>query len=214
MYRENARIRNSSSHLDVDSCARGAPCWRDASFGLPKPVPPYVRAWILLDTSMTRALQQTFGPEMSVQVVHDSSGSLLADERTLLNTTDQAGHVREVVLWCGRQSRLVARTVYVSSKLRAHQELNSLGSRPLGELLFARDTPRWLKREFTVIEAHMALFALVRRAPGTADTPCWARRTVFLLEHEHLLVTEIFLPAMFSQGCVAPPNDLLSGDES
>ncbi len=160
---------------------------------------------------MTRALQQAFGGTVTVKVLGDRSGNLLPDEVALLDTPARAGHVREVILQCGQRARMAARTVYVSTTLCADLKLRSLGARPLGELLFAEGPPEWLKREFAVIEAGTPLSMLVRRATGRSDERCWARRTVFLLGHERLLVTEIFLPAMLPQGLTVPTSHSSNG---
>ncbi len=148
---------------------------------------------------MTQALQQAFGATVKVQVLCDGSGKLLADEVALLDAPVHAGHVREVILTCGPMARMAARTVYVSTTLRADLKLRSLGARPLGELLFAGGAPRWSLRECATLSAHAPLFALIRRAGGRVRPPCWARRTVFLFHGQRLLVTEIFLPAMFRE---------------
>ncbi len=160
---------------------------------------------------MTQALQQAFGATVKVQVLCDGSGKLLADEVALLDAPVHAGHVREVILTCGPMARMAARTVYVSTTLRADLKLRSLGARPLGELLFAEGQPEWLKREFAMIEAGTPLSMLVRRATGRSDERCWARRTVFLLGHERLLVTEIFLPAMLPPGLTVPTSHSSTG---
>lgn len=184
---------------DTEAGVIAASCWRPVSHGLPLGVPSSVKAWILLDSSMTRMLQKTFGREVNINVLCDSSGPLLKDEAPLLNTQDPVGHVREVSLKCGERSRVAARTVYVASRLRAHHDLASLGQRPLGELLFAKGSPAWLLRECVLLDEWMPLFRLVRHAAGDTVGSCWARRTVFLFEGERLLVTEVFLPAMFAQ---------------
>lgn len=178
--------------------------WRDASAGLPDDVPPSVRPWILLATSMTQALQQAFGIDLHVRVLHDASGPLLADESGLLAASAGSGCVREVALHTDSEVLLAARTVYLPGHSGAHRKLASLGSRPLGELLFAEGEPRWLQRQFVLLDSRAPLFVLVRRVAADTVHSCWARRTVFLFGHQRLVVTEIFLPAMFSRKLIAP----------
>ncbi len=175
------------------------PGWRDVSLGLPDVVSSVVQAWLLHDGSVTERLSETFSDEVEVNVLHDASGLLLNDECELLNTKDTEGHVREVTLWCGGEPVVIARTVYTSPILRTHHSLASLGSRPLGKILFAYGSPRRLKREFAMLDENISLLNIVRRAPFCMCSSGWARRTLFLFEHEHLLVTEIFLPAVLSQ---------------
>lgn len=173
------------------------PQWRDVPAWRPGRVPAAVRAWLRLETSMTHALRQTFSTGLHVRVLHDAAGALLPDEASALGTRCYGGHVREVALRDERQTWVVARTVYMRRSHGEHRELATLGSRPLGDLLFAAGQPRWRLRQYAALQARMPLFALVRRAAGDVRAPCWARRTVFLFEHQRLLVTEIFMPAMF-----------------
>ncbi len=161
--------------------------WRDAALPLTVRMPAAARRWSRLDTSMTQALVQRFGPGLRVEVRFDGTGRLLPDEARLLGTRRQRGRVREVMLGAGGRALLAARTVHASRRLGAHPALASLGSRPLGALLFAGGKPRWMRREY----AGLAL----RLAPGRRQR-CWARRTVYLYERQRLLVTEVFLPAM------------------
>lgn len=148
---------------------------------------------------MTLALQQACGAKVDVQVLCDTPGDWYAGERALLGTADSAGHVREVLLHCDQQAKVAARTVYGESGPThgALSSLRTLGTRPLGDLLFASGQPQWLTREWGTLDERSPLFSLVRRAIGETRDPCWARRTLFLYEGTRLLVTEIFLPPMF-----------------
>ncbi len=189
--------------IDTEADLIAVPDWRDASLGLPCDVPATLKTWLLTETSVTEKLGKTFGTGVTVKVLHDAPGRVLNDEGRLLRTRDTEAHVREVTLRCGDHPVVAARTVYASPVLREHHPLTELGSRPLGELLFANGPARWLTREFVALHQRMPLFDLVRRVTGDACSSCWARRTLFLLEGEPLLVTEIFLPAMLSPPGVA-----------
>jgi chorismate--pyruvate lyase len=148
---------------------------------------------------MTRALQRHVGDDVRVRVLREGTGTLLPDEVRALGSARQIGHVREVALQTDGRAWMVARTVYFRRTHGARHALSSLGTRPLGELLFAGGAPRWSLRECATLSAHAPLFALIRRAGGRVRPPCWARRTVFLFHGQRLLVTEIFLPAMFRE---------------
>lgn len=165
--------------------------WLDALPPLPSWVPARARCWIRLQTSMTRALQERFGPGMRVDVRFDGKGRLRADESRLLGTRKLRGQVREVVLRIGERELLAARTVHVSRRLASHAALASLGSRPLGELLFAAGKPRRLARQF----ARLRL-----RLREAARGVCWARRTVYVFERQRMLVTEAFLAGVVKSG--------------
>lgn len=168
-----------------------------------------VRRWIRLDSSMTIALRQAYGSGVGVAVLRDAPGALLADEADALGTARTCAHIREVALRDEQQIWLVARTVYLRRAQGKPSALTGLGPRPLGELLFAAMKPRWRLREYARLHARMPLYALLRQARGCVSAPSWARRTVFLFENQPLLVTEVFMPAMFrpASACAAlsPP---------
>lgn len=170
--------------------AQGLP-WQDSRPGLPDTMPEIVREWISLDTSMTQALARSFGTDVRVRVLADGTGSLLPDEAALLSVPELEGFVREVVLQGGGRALLAARTVHVSGPLR--HRLASLGARPLGELLFAAGKPCLLRQQYALLSPATPLFALVRQADAQARAACWARRGLYLLEQQALLLTEVFL---------------------
>lgn len=140
---------------------------------------------------MTRALVKRFGPAIRVAVRRDGRGMLQPDEARLLATRKLRGQVREVMLRVGERGLLVARTVHVARRLRAHAVLATLGKRPLGELLFARGKPRRRQREYAQVRLKFRVGAGRR---------CWARRTVYVFERQPLLVTEVFLRVMVGRG--------------
>lgn len=161
--------------------------WRDGALPLPSGMPAQARRWIRLESSMTQALVERFGPAIRVAVCRDGRGMLPPDEARLLGTRKLRGRVREVVLRAGERSLLVARTVHVARPLRSHAALTSLGSRPLGALLFAGGKPHRVRREYGQVS--------LRLGAGRRQR-CWARRTVYVFERQRLLVTEIFLPVV------------------
>ncbi len=171
--------------------------WHDASGRLPGWLPDRVRPWVALNSSMTRALRQHVGDALQLHVLRDETGAFLPDEALALGTGKLRGHVREVVLGDGQRPWITARTVYTRYLPGQRHSLSKLGTRPLGELLFAWGLPRWTRRECTTIRRDAALQALVRRPAGYVRQTCWARRTVFIHEGHRLLVTEIFMPAMW-----------------
>lgn len=171
--------------------------WRDACADSLFDVPEALRRWILLDTSMTLELRRCFGTDIAVRVLLQDRGALQASESALLGTQKDRGEVREVVLHDGGQALLAARTVHVS--LRFRQQLRLLGQRPLGEWLFDAGVPQREARQFALLGPQSALAPIARQAAGGAIRACWARRSLFRIDGQRLLVTEIFLPAMLGQ---------------
>jgi chorismate--pyruvate lyase len=161
-------------------------------------LPPRIRDWILLQTSMTARIQQVAHAPISVEVLRQTRGRLHKDEQHFF-TPPEAPHgtVREVCLSAQGQPLLIARTVLTSRRLQEHPTIRELGNQALGSLLFAggRASP-WTSREMIRLRADSPLFALVRRRHRGLQASHWARRTLFWFFDEPLLVTEIFLPAL------------------
>lgn len=120
--------------------------------------------------------------------------SARADEAAALGiTSGRRVRIREVMLCCGREPLVLARTVLPAASLRGRQRrLLAAGRRPLGAMLFA---DRSMRRE---------AFALCRTRLAQAgfpvvmdhDGPVYARRAVFRLGRGPVLVAEYFLPTL------------------
>ncbi len=175
--------------------------WRDARADSLSDVPAALKPWILLDTSMTAELRRCCRTEVAVRLLRQVRAGLFADERELLRTGERTGAVREVALLAGAQALLAARSVHVSQRLVPH--LRALGTRPLGAWLFGAGRPDCEARQLALLPSQGALAGLARQAAGSPIGACWARRSLYRIEEQCLLVTEIFLPAMPGQ----PLND-------
>ncbi len=175
------------------------PHWQDVAGRVRGRVPRDLWKWIRLGSSMTRMLERGFGHAIKVCVLNDATGPLLADEARLLGTRRTSAQVREVLLQAEDRIVLAARTVYIRRRRPGQGELAALGNRPLGELLFSRGEPRWLRRQFARLAPQAPAFSAMRRAAGDVRHPRWARRTVYLYGSQRLLVTEIFLLPIMRQ---------------
>jgi len=170
--------------------------WRDLDRRTRRSLPPLVRDWLGLETSMTAQVALAAGGPVDVEVLRQASGRFLADERRFFPGAVGPATVREVCLSSGGRPLLVARTVLVSRRLQAHPTIRNLGTRALGSLLFADGPPTYTARQVARLGAEAPLFALVRRRhPGLAPS-YWARRTLYRLFGEPLLVTEVVLPEL------------------
>lgn len=160
-------------------------------------LPPRIREWIALQTSMTERLEQVAGNPVTVDVLRQARAALYTDEHQLFATGTAHAVVREVCLSSREQPLLIARSAFTSLRLQTHPVIAGLGTRPLGSLLFAGGVPcPYTHREFARIGPHMPLFGLIRQRHRGVQPEYWGRRTVFRLFDEPLLITEIFLPAL------------------
>src|SRR5882724_2710506 len=184
--------------------------------------PIAVRQWLGLPSSVTAKIEAVTAEPVRVVVMRDSPGRLRSDEKRALRVRQLSGHVREVVLEAGGDAMVVARSVWEPEIYRTDTELNSLGNRPLGQLLFANGRSTWRWREFgylapghpgwSVFTALLMSYAdtndndlgadsrnkhtLLNKLPRTG---CWARRTLYLRHGSRMLVMEAFLPNLLAR---------------
>lgn len=159
-------------------------------------LPTGLADWLLDSGSLTRRLRQVCPGQFSVRVLGQYWARPLPSEAKSLKLNRQ-GYVwvREVQLLCDDHPWVFARTLIPLSSLRGRcQRLTRLGTRPLGEVLFA--DPK-IQRGDVEVACILGSQRLHRRAFG--DLPeksdaIWGRRSVFRIGGRPLLVCEIFLP--------------------
>lgn len=165
------------------------PCWLSLASATPAPN-DCVRDWLSEPGSLTLRLTALAGGDFSVRPLLEEWQALRDDECASLGLAPgTVGWVREVYL-CGRggQPWVFARSVVGREALQALQlDLQHLGSRPLGHLLFSDKAFGRSPFEVCHYPAHW-LPAEVARAG------LWARRSRFQRGKVGVLVAEIFLP--------------------
>lgn len=166
-------------------------------------IPASLSAWLLDPGSLTQRLRRVCTGRFRVQVLNQSWQRPSQDEARVLKLRwDTRTWIREVQLLCDDQPWVFARTLIPPSTLRGRgRRLTTLGTRPLGAVLFA--DPR-VQRGPVEIARITTGQPLHRRAfPHTIEPPnvIWGRRSVFRINGDPLLVSEIFLP-----GLPSPPT--------
>lgn len=171
---------------------KGSGVWRDLG-GISRRVLPAVAVpWLAHDGSLTEKLARHFATEITVQPDFEGSAAFHRDETPLLPGPAARGHVREIALLAGGMPVVAARTVVPVDSRRLTARVRRLGTRPLAELLFAAGAPRCRVRQIARLRPDMPAHALAGRL--STEGPRWARRSLFEIAGECLLVTEIFLP--------------------
>ncbi|MEC7119597.1 MAG: chorismate lyase [Pseudomonadota bacterium] len=138
--------------------------------------------WLIAQGSLTQQLRQQAGGQFWVQPLRERLERPIHDESLFLKVPHtEWAWVREVYLFGADAEPWVhARSVIPISSLQGQaRRLRYLGSRSLGSLLFARQTP-----------------ACVREVAQLPDG--WARRSRYLWHNQPLLVQECFLPAFIA----------------
>lgn len=156
-----------------------------------------VRSWLFDEGSLTQRLTRLSADAFSVQPLLQGWQTLREDECQALQLAEgSVGWVREVYL-CGHgQPWVFARSVAARQALLASDlDLESLGSRSLGELLFSDSA---FTRGLLQARRYPAAWLPV----AVRQEQLWARRSCFSRDGLGVLVMEAFLPALWiaSQG--------------
>ncbi|MEX0899332.1 MAG: chorismate lyase [Gammaproteobacteria bacterium] len=146
-------------------------------------VPVKLWSWLAETGSLTERVKAACGHAFSLVVIAERDGSLDAEDAMAMGLVSGApARIREVELRCGDAAWISARSVLPRSTLAgAGRSLASLGTRPLGDALFAH--PAMTRGPIEVVCRE-------------GEPPLWGRRSVFRLDGEPLVVSEFFLPGL------------------
>ena len=160
---------------------------------------PLLRSWLTEPGSLTARCQRGCA-SFRLRLLRYGKGRALADEETGSRVGRQPAWVREVVLECdGRPVIFAYTTLSTATRGRLTRWMDGLGNRSLGSLLFAYPGFRREAIEYLRLDRRHPLY---QRAASVADVGdyLWARRSLHRLEAQHVLVTEVFLPAITGLG--------------
>lgn len=173
--------------------------WHEQAAGVPAPA----RRWLTVPGSLTAAVRAV-SREFAVRRQLEAWRRPLRDEAQALGVAARERvWTREVLLCDGPAPLVFAHTIAARSALPAWPWLRDLGDRPLGEVLFEHHEVARQPLEFRRLDARHPLYhAAARRIAalgGAAPPHLYARRSVFALLGERLLVSEVFLPELLSR---------------
>ena len=168
--------------------SRPQQAWRD--------LPPEIADWLLDSGSLTQRLRRASAGRFRVCVLHEGWTRPDRDEARILGVRlDARAWTREVQLLGDEQPWVFARTLIPARTLRGRgRRLTQLGTRPLGQALFADPDVRRGPIEITRIAAGQRLHQRALTHLVAPPDVIWGRRSVFRIEDRPLLVCEIFLP--------------------
>ncbi len=108
--------------------------------------------------------------------------------------------VREVYLCCGTKPIVFAHSVAARSSLKGRwRHLRFLGQKSLGSAFLADPKVRRDELEFLLLSARHPLFMKACRFMKHRPGKLWARRSLFALGRNSILVTEVFLPEILER---------------
>lgn len=176
----------------------GEPRWRPLDARLRHRVPAELLPWLVDAASLTGRLRRLCPHGFNVRLLAQRWQRPLRNERLALGMRDhEFALVRQVHLACGARPLVFARTVIPAATLRGGlRRYAHLGTRPLGELLFADRRVRRGGIEVAEIAPRHALYRVITGGRANGSGAVWGRRSVFTLAGAPLLVGEVFLPAL------------------
>lgn len=151
-----------------------------------------LRSWLLDKGSLTAKLIELSRGNFHVQVVRQVYARPSRSEAEALGIAPHSlSLIREVVLMGHNQPWVFARSVLpVSSLTGKLRHLRKQGSRPLGAFLFSQPQLTRSPIALALINRHHNYVP----AELIGDSPVWGRRSIFYVDGQPLLVSEVFLP--------------------
>jgi len=159
---------------------------------LPSVPSPGVCDWLFNEQSLTGRLTELSNGGFSVIPLREGWLALRDDECAALDVpAGSPGWVREVYLRGNGQPWVFARSVAARQALQGSGlDLQQLGSRSLGELLFS-------DQAFTRGELQACRYPATWLPAEVRENALWARRSCFRRGELAVLVAEVFLPAFW-----------------
>lgn len=157
-----------------------------------------IQHWLKTPASLTAELKQRC-PHLEVVVLSQKfEVPLLSETQKLGLAINEEAWVRCVVLKCQQRNWVYARTVIPNlNSQNPWQELQTLGNKPLGEILF--EIPSIQRSPFEFAKEALSDWPYLMnhlQQPQLSKKPGFARRSVFKQKQSPLLLTEVFLPGL------------------
>jgi chorismate lyase len=155
--------------------------------------------WLRDHGSLTQRIQQRC-THFAVRGVRTGLARIALDESALLGIApQQLAYSREVFLYADDQPVVFAHSALDPEHLRgAWTAVRSLGSKPLGAMLFAHPLVERKPLHYKALRNTHPLYQRVATVLSDPPHRLWARRSLFYLHDAPLLVTEVFLPEILN----------------
>jgi chorismate lyase len=158
-----------------------------------------LKGWLQESGSLTKRLRSCYDGQISVEILFQAWKPAFIDECRILALQSQRFHlIREVVLHHKGQPLVLARTVMPQTTIDiAHRNLSHLGTRPLGEVLFAYPDLELRQRQYSRVNSQQWNLDIVNKMQLDNQPSIFGRRSVYAIHQHTLLVAEFFLPAVY-----------------
>jgi chorismate--pyruvate lyase len=171
--------------------------WLENRAGLRHKMPEKIQSWAYESGSITQRLRAIYGNTIQVKILRQHWRHPFLTERRLLRIPEHHYCLtREVLLHTKGKPLILARTIIPAGTIKvARSNLSHLGTRPLGEVIFS--CPKLERMAMNVTVVSPRIMTQLAIDAGNISQPLWGRRTVYAIRHQHLLVSEFFLTAIF-----------------
>jgi chorismate lyase len=151
--------------------------------------------WLRNHGSLTQRIQQRCN-HFAVRKVRSGLTRIALDESALLGIASQRlAYSRDVFLYADNQPVVFAHSVCATRTLHGvWRAVAGLGNQPLGALLFAHPLVMRQPLHYKALRSNHPLYQQAATDLANPPSKLWARRSLFYLHGEPLLVTEVFLP--------------------
>jgi len=154
-----------------------------------------IKSWLLDEGSLTQKLTQqceNFSVQVKQEVYTNQQTSPLSAHFSHADSV----LVREVLLHCDGIARVFAQTeIPQETLLKTQQNLSQLGDQSLGNVLFQHASLQRGPIEVAALPVGSPVHQFIASLQQACTHTLWARRSLFFLGKQPLLVSEVFLPA-------------------
>ncbi len=173
------------------------PVWKPKYQWFGDDIPKAFSCWLHDSGSLTKQIINACAEQFRVQVVRQQWAiPMLNESLRLRQNPAEYALIREVLLYCGTEPWVYARTIMPRTTLTGKQRhLAVLGTKPLGAVLFS--DPNMLRDELEIarITSQHDIFVTAMSGYDYKQDEIWGRRSIFYIgKQKPLLVNEIFLP--------------------
>jgi chorismate--pyruvate lyase len=151
--------------------------------------------WLAEPGLLTARVRAACGEAMSLRMLRLERASLAPPLRDRLGVEDADCLLREVEISCGPNRWIFAQSVFPVSTVVRYPWLGELGDKGLGESLARVEDVRREPLEYAELAP---THELARAAFGGNESSraVWARRAIYRLGGQPILVQEVFLPGL------------------
>lgn len=171
--------------------------WRKLTAEEHQRIPTDIRPWLIHTGSLTTRLRETCD-NFSVKLIAQYQRKALPHEVTILAINDDPQIIeREVLLFCDDTPVIYARSFIPLKALKDRfADLDTLGTKPLGEKIFADPELERSNIEWTTLTKDHSNYQHATSELKLIPNEIYGRRSLFFGAPSPILISEFFLPPL------------------